>query len=206
LLHHNHACTESDKGEGAGSKLDNARELRKVVYFSNIVLAPLVAATKGGSAEEKKEKALQEMASLMAEARKKEEEAAAAEPEGIPPLATDPTSHLILSNLATLLRPRPRPAQCSSISFLGFVEKVTQVAVRLRTYCYVIHWRDVLQGIVWIRWRQWTEKCMILSRAPKRQRPRPRKLLRKALQTAHCRRPWQRRSAQRRRERAVATR
>jgi VIT1/CCC1 family predicted Fe2+/Mn2+ transporter len=77
-----------EEDAGAGSKLDNARELRKVVYFSNIVLAPLVAATKGGSAEEKKEKALQEMASLMAEARKKEEEAAAAEPEGTFPVAT----------------------------------------------------------------------------------------------------------------------
>lgn len=74
-------------GVCAGNKLDNARELRKVVYFSNVVLAPLVAATKGGSAEDKKEAAMQEMATLMAEARKKEEEEekeGAAAPSGTP--------------------------------------------------------------------------------------------------------------------------
>lgn len=54
-----------------------------MVYFSNVVLAPLVAATKGGSAEDKKESAMQEMAALMAEARQKEEEENAASTSGV---------------------------------------------------------------------------------------------------------------------------
>lgn len=67
----------------AGNKLDNARELRQVVYYSNVVLAPLVAATKGKSEEERKEGAMKELAETMAKAREQAEaekkEAAAAD-------------------------------------------------------------------------------------------------------------------------------
>eukprot|EP00892_Ulva_mutabilis_P011319 jgi/Ulvmu1/855/UM100_0006.1 len=66
----------------------HARELRQVVYYSNVVLAPLVAATKGGGEEERKEDAMKELAETMAKAREqaeKEKEQAAAEASGATP-------------------------------------------------------------------------------------------------------------------------
>jgi hypothetical protein len=64
--------------DGAGNKLDNARELRKVVYFSNVVLAPLVSATKGKQQEARQEDAMKEIAETMAKARAEAEKEEAA--------------------------------------------------------------------------------------------------------------------------------
>jgi hypothetical protein len=53
----------------AGSKLDNAKELKKVVYFSNAVLAPLVSAIKGTAAGEKNDAAMKEIVETLTKAK-----------------------------------------------------------------------------------------------------------------------------------------
>jgi hypothetical protein len=76
----------------AGQKLENAKALKKVIYFSNIVLAPLVTAVKGKSADEKKQDAMKEIAETLAKAKAEAEGKGATAPVGDSLDGTDPTS------------------------------------------------------------------------------------------------------------------
>jgi hypothetical protein len=65
----------------AGHKLENAKALKKVVMFSNIVLAPLVAAVKGKSEDERKQDAMKEIAETLAKAKAEADKAPASDKE-----------------------------------------------------------------------------------------------------------------------------
>jgi len=80
------------QAKSKSTRLDQAKELKKMVYFSNLVVQPLLEGIKPPTAEEiEAEKAQAEIAKIMKEAqaaakKEEEEEKAADDPKSAPPL------------------------------------------------------------------------------------------------------------------------